>query len=187
MIKIKIAFNILYYAYNILSAFSVCSLLNIDEKDIANTISSMESNKKLTNFYMYKKHKVYVLNNKCEDNITYNQSILFTSNKKSNRTIVIGWKEISRRYKYNDMSWLYDIDFELLNDKYTKEIICVGRDRYDIATRMKYAGFDNKKILVYETLKEAERKIKNANTDIYAILNFDYVKPFNDLMSGGNL
>ena len=33
------------------------------------------------------------------------------------KDIVIGWKEISRRYKHFDVSWLYDVEFELLNNK----------------------------------------------------------------------
>ena len=81
------------------------------------------------------------------------------------------------------MSWLYDIEFELLNDKYTDKIICVGRDRFDIATRMKYARLKNNQIKIYENLKEAEEMIKEkSNGDIFAILNFDYVNPFNELM-----
>lgn len=179
---IKIAFNVLYYAYNILAAYTVCSLIGINESDIKDYISSMENNKKLNNLYKYNNRNVYVMNNKNENSTTFNESVLFTSNKKVDRTIVIGWKEISRRYEFNDMSWLYDIEFELLNDKYTKKIICVGRDRYNIALRLKYSGFDSKKIKIYDSLENAKKEIKTGKTDIFAILNFDYVKPFNEIM-----
>ena len=180
--KIILSFNILYYVYNILAAYSVCSLIGINENEICNCISKMENNKKLNSSYIYNGKKVYVLNNKNENNMTFNQSVLFTSSKKTNRTIVIGWKEISRRYKFNDMSWLYDIEFELLNDEYTDKIICVGRDKYDLATRMKYAGFKSEQIKTYDNLQEAEHEIKSSNNDIFAILNFDYVEPFNKMM-----
>ena len=182
--KVKIGFNILYYAYNVLCAYTLCKEIGINENKICESISSVESNKKLSNMYEYNGKKVYVLNNKNEDNLTFNQSVLFTYNKKSERTIVIGWKEISRRYEYNDMSWMYDIDFELLNDVYTKSVICLGRDRYNLATRIKYAGFKEDQIKIYEDLNAAEDEIKNCNTDIYAILNFDYVEPFNNIMKG---
>lgn len=180
--KINISFDVLYYAYNILAAYTVLKLLNIDEKNIATFISD-EQNKKLNTSYSYKNRKVYVLNSKNENSTTFNEAILFTSNKKIEKTIVVGWKEISRRYKFNDISWLYDIEFELLNDKKTDKIICVGRDAYSIAQRMKYAGFDNKQIKVYKNLEEAENMIKNKSKgDVFAILNFDYVIPFNNLM-----
>ena len=80
------------------------------------------------------------------------------------------------------MSWLYDIEFELLNDEYTTKVICVGRDRYDIATRMKYAGFDKDKIKIYDNLESAKDEIKSSDADIFAILNFDYINPFNEMM-----
>ena len=83
----------------------------------------------------------------------------------------------------NGISNVDEVKFELLNDKYTDKVICVGRDRYDIATRMKYAGFTNKQIKIYENLEEAKEMIKEkSNGDIFAILNFDYVNPFNELM-----
>ena len=180
--KINIAFNVLYYAYNILAAYSVCSLIGLNEIDISKYISSMENNTKLNNLYKYKDKFVYVMNNKAENSTTYNESILYVSNHKVKRTIVIGWKEISRRYEFNDISWLYDIEFELLNDKYTEKVICVGRDAYNIALRMKYAGFKSNKIKIYDSLSSAEKEIKSSKGDIFGILNFDYVEPFNELM-----
>ena len=181
--NIDIKFNVIYYAYNILAAFTTCSLLKMNKDNISNYISEMENNKKLNDTYMYKNRRVYVMNNKNENSTTFNQSVLFTMQKRNKRTIVIGWKEISRRYEHNDMSWLYDIEFEILNDEYTDKIICVGRDKYDIATRMKLAGFKHNQIMIYDNLKDAEDMIKKESTgDIFAILNFDYVEPFNDLM-----
>ena len=88
------------------------------KEDISNYISEMENNKKLNDTYMYKNRRVYVMNNKNENSTTFNQSVLFTMQKRCKRTLVIGWKEISRRYEHNDMSWLYDIEFEILNDEY---------------------------------------------------------------------
>ena len=80
-------------------------------------------------------------------------------------------------------SWLYDIKFELLNDKYTDKVICVGRDRFDIATRMKYAGFKNNQIKIYNNLEDAKEMIRDKSKgDIFAILNFDYIEPFNKIM-----
>ena len=181
--KVTIAFNVLYYAYNILAAYSVCSLIGIGEDKVTSYISSMANNTKLNELYKYKDRNVYVMNNKNENSTTFNESVLYVSNHKVKKTIVIGWKEISRRYEFNDMSWLYDIEFELLNDKNTDKIICIGRDKYNIALRMKYAGFKLSQIKIYDSLEEAKDMIKNKSKgDIFAILNFDYVIPFNNIM-----
>lgn len=181
--NINFNFSVIYYAFNILAAFSVLSLLKVDKNKACEYISNMKNNNKLTSTYKYKNRRVYVLNNKNENSTTFNQSVLFTMQRRKKRTIVIGWKEISRRYEFNDMSWLYDIEFELLNDEFIDKVICVGRDKYDIATRIKIAGFKHNQIMFYDNLEEALKYTKNeTNGDIFAILNFDYVDEFNKIM-----
>ena len=104
------------------------------------------------------------------------------------KTVIIGWKEISRRYNFDDLSWLYDIDFEILSNLNIEKIICVGIHRFDIATRLKYAGIDEKKILTFEELGSAVKYLKEKTKgDIFSILNFDYVEPFNKLMIEGEI
>lgn len=175
----------LYQAYNSLACFSVLSLLGLNPVGIANEMSEQSKENDNKNHYLLGKRNVHVLNNKNENSTTFNQSLLYTTRKKELKTIVIGWKEISRRYNFDDLSWLYDIDFELLTQSNVDKIICVGIHRYDIATRMKYAGIDEKKIAVFENLNEATIYLKKRSKgDIFAILNFDYVKPFNELLKG---
>ncbi len=185
--QIHFPFGILYCAYNTLAAFTLLSELNLDKEEIKNQISKLSKNKKIYDKYPFQGHDVYVLNNKNENSSTFNQSLLFVKEHEEDKDIVIGWKEISRRYSFDDLSWLYDIDFELLNEKNIHNIYCVGPNRYDIATRLKYAGINEKNILIYQTLEEATAKMKkNTKYNIYAILNFDYVEPFNKLMNAGD-
>lgn len=182
--NIDIKNDMLFNLYNTVAAFSYLSLSGLDEKEIAKSISKINNNKKLYNNYTYKYRNVYVLNNKAENATTYNQSILFATRDTKVKTIVLGWKEISRRYNFDDISWLYDINFELLNNKNVHEFICTGPQKYDIATRLKYAGIEEKKIKVFYDLYDAQVEIKKSKGDIYAILNFDYVEPFNEIMGG---
>ena len=53
-----------------------------------------------------------------------------------------------------DVSWLWDADFELLKD-YPNSIVVSGIRAYDMAVRLKYAGFDPQKIEIKQNLKEA--------------------------------
>lgn len=184
--KIHTPFQILYAAYNMLAAYTVTAILGIPEEAIATSLSDINRNKKLYDEYQYQGRTVTVLNNKNENSTTFNQSLLFIDRFDQEKTIVIGWKEISRRYNFDDLSWLYDIDFELLKKHNINKIICVGIHRYDIATRMKYAGIDEKKIAVFDNLEAAGVEIKNKTKgNIYAVLNFDYVEPFNRIMNVG--
>lgn len=183
--SILLSSSVLYAFYNTLAAFSLCGVLDFSLETVAHNISDINQNKKVYDRYQYQGQVVTVLNNKNENSTTFNQSLLFLEREKGIKTIVIGWKEISRRYNFDDLSWLYDIDFELLKKQDIYKIICVGIHRYDIATRMKYAGILEKKIIVFDDLEEATNDIKlHSKGNIYAILNFDYVAPFNRYMKG---
>lgn len=182
---VTIPYNILFAVNNVAATFTTCNLLGINDQDIASSIHNIYSNEKIFNIYPYKDRIVTVLNNKNENSSTFNQSLLYVSRFKDKKVIIIGWKEISRRYDFDDLSWLYDIDFEILKNDEIEKIICVGDNRYDIATRIKYAGHENK-IVVCSNLVEATNYIKDKTKgNIYAVVNFDYVKPFNDLMNEG--
>ena len=95
--------------------------------------------------------------------------------------MVIGWKEISRRYNHFDISWLYDVEFELLNNKTLNKIYAVGIDKENIKKRLLLAGIVEEKIITANSLDEIKKEIMNSEANkIYGILNFDYMEPFNN-------
>ena len=174
--------KLLFNVYNIAACFCALMLLDVDLKKSSDILSSDKLNKKIYSCISKKDKKVYILNNKNENATTFNQSLHFVNQFEGKKTIVVGWYQISRRYEFNDISWLYDIDFEILNSHDIDSIICVGPERYDIATRFKLANIDSKKIYTFEDVKSAVNYLPNTKGDIFAILNFDYVKPFTKLI-----
>lgn len=186
-IKIKIPFGMLYAVYNTLAAFTTLAINNLEIKKVEETINNIINQNNSMNCFELGDRLIYTLNNKNENSTTFNQSLLFMERDKQTKTIVIGWKEISRRYKFNDLSWLYDINFELLNKHDIEKVVCVGLQQFDIATRIKLAGIDPKKIVCFKYLEDATYYLNNKTKhNIYAILNFDYVKPFISNMRGEN-
>ena len=179
--------GLLYQTYNLLAAFSILSMLLHQEKKITEQMNEITQQTKVENIFALGKRTVHILNNKNENSTTFNQAIFYTTRFKGQKTIVIGWKEISRRYQYNDVSWLYDISFEQLNDKNLEKVVCIGVNRYDIAVRMKYAGIEEKKIITFESIEEATPYLKKKTKgDLFAILNFDYVKPLSNALKGSD-
>lgn len=174
--------DMLYNLYNTLSAYSVLADMNLDKGRIVESINKLNKNTKIFSKYKYKNRNVYVLNNKCENSATYNQSMLYEHLDSNKKTIVLGWHEISRRYLWDELSWLYDIDFEIFNDDNIDKIIVAGPQRYDLAVRLKYANIDSSKIVVCKDLYDAEKDIKKSKGSIYAILNFDYLNDFDVIM-----
>lgn len=64
-----------------------------------------------------------------------------------------------------DVSWIWDAEFEQLSvNSYQLIVICSGTRAYDLALRLKYAGFDPKNIIIEEdienALKEAKKGLK---------------------------
>ncbi|HBQ51185.1 hypothetical protein A3B42_04460 [Candidatus Daviesbacteria bacterium RIFCSPLOWO2_01_FULL_38_10] len=60
-----------------------------------------------------------------------------------------------------DVSWIWDADFEKLRTTNSEQrTICSGKRAYDLAVRLKYAGFDTKYIRVEPSLKKALREAR---------------------------
>lgn len=59
-----------------------------------------------------------------------------------------------------DVSWIWDVDFELVAAKFD-HIFLSGDRVFDLATRLKYAGF-SKKTTVFENLSEAAKTLVNS-------------------------
>ncbi len=181
--KITLSNDMLYSLHNTLAAYSVLCDYKLDKDKVCESISNINQDTKVFNKYIVNNRDVYVLNNKCENAATYNQSMLYTYNDKRDKTVVLGWLEISRRYLWDELSWLYDVEFELLKDT-TTCFICTGPQAYDLAVRLKYAGVDEDKIKTHIDIYDSKGSIKDSKGPIYAILNFDYLNDFNTIMEG---
>lgn len=180
--NIKLQYDMLFSVYNTMAAFTTASLMGLDNEEITKGINKANSNSKIYNHCSYKGKEVYILNNKNENSTTFNQSILFTERFEGTKTIAVGWKEISRRYEFNDISWLYDVDFEILKNCDVQKVLCVGPDAKDIVERMKLAGFDEDTIIKLDNPEAVKPYIDECESQyIFNILNFDYVEPFKKL------
>ena len=177
--KIKVSANVLSNLYNVVAAFSIADILKIDSKVIVSSLSKDMIENKLYEEFTVKDRKYTILNCKAENNSTYNLALLYASRDKNQKTIVIGHREISRRYNHFDVSWMYDCYFEILNKN--DYVICAGPNAYDFATRMKLAGIKKENIIVLEDLTNIKKIVEEQTKgNVYGILNFDYVKPFKD-------
>lgn len=183
--KIKIDNYILFNLYNICVAFSLGDLIGIEKENIIDSLNNIHLENKIFEEFTINNRKYISLNCKAENNATYNLSLIYTMLNKDKKTIVLGLREISRRYKHFDLSWLYDISFELLNDESVDKVVCIGPYRYDFAARIKYAGIKKENIIILKDFTNFKKVIENETKGtVYGILNFDYVKPFIDSVKG---
>ena len=175
--KISIGGDMLFNAYNTLASFTFLKEIGIEEDKIIESINNHNHNK---NIEFVKNNKRYkALNCKAENATTYNQCVYKVYLDKELKDVVIGWKEISRRYNHFDVSWLYDIEFELLNNDSLNKIYAVGIDKENIKKRLLLARIPEDKIITADSLSEIKKSVEASKAKmIYGILNFDYMEPF---------
>jgi UDP-N-acetylmuramyl tripeptide synthase len=172
--KIKINNTALYNVYNITCCYTLCAVDKVSKDSIVDTLNTLSLKvKRLNEFELDGVHGTILLS-KNETPISYNQSLEYIKTKRESKTVAIGFTRVSGRYDLKDLSWMYDINFELLNDKSVERIILIGPFAYDIATRLKLANIDPKKFVYCIDYKNSlDFCIKHTKGNLYCVVYFD--------------
>ncbi len=166
--------NILYTAYATVAAYSLCKTIGVADKLIIQALNVQKNQSKRAHDYMLLDRKVTMLESKNENALSYFQSLQYIKNQKGKKCVLLGFENVSRRYEFNDLSWLYDIDFSLLNDDDITNIVLVGRFKYDVANRLVYANVDSDKFIFVANLNDIVQTLKEQTVgDIYTMVCFD--------------
>ena len=172
--KINLPSDFLYTVYFVTGCYALSYAIGVKEEDIVKVLNSESLKTKRLEIYDFDNRKWQMLVSKNENNLSYKQSLDYIIHQKTDKTIILGFDNSSRRYKENDISWIWDIDFEELNDSKVKNIILIGRFCNDMRLRMEYAGINKDKIILVEDLKELSNVIKNKTKgNIYSMVCFD--------------
>lgn len=155
-----------YNIYNGLCAYSIAKELGIDDSVIKKSLENQSSSfgRQETINIEGKDVKIFLVKNPAG----YNQSL---------DTICLNKERFAAAFLLNDnyadgqdVSWIWDVDFEKLTETNIDEVYISGLRAYDMAVRLKTAGLDPNKFVIeeqYETLTEA---IKNGSCDKLYIL-----------------
>ena len=173
--KYKIQMNLksLYNAYNILSTYAVTSLIGVDGDKIKNTLNDYVIKNDRVQIFDIAGKKGMLLTSKHENSISYDQSLRYIVKENKPCTVVVIVDAVSRKYFTSETSWLWDIDFELLNADCVKNIILSGKYVNDLAIRLKYANVSKDKITATADLDEMMRLVKESkNENIYIVTCF---------------
>lgn len=99
----------------------------------------------------------------------FNLSVNAVLEDPAEKDILIGINDYPQDGK--DVSWLWDVDFELLEQSGTvKSYTTCGRRYADAALRLKYSGVEKDKIGMFSDCKEALEKAVGGNADVVYIL-----------------
>lgn len=114
-----------------------------------------------------------MLTSKHENSVSYDQSLTLAANDKQGCDVLIIVDAISRKYFTSDVSWLWDIDFELLSSKNVGEIVLAGLYSADLQTRFSFTGIEESKIKAFSDIGEATEYLKtSSDRKLYVITCF---------------
>ena len=166
--------DVFFATYYTTAAFALANTIGISVEDIQKELNEdVVESKRMKENYLGKR-KVEMIESKNENALSYYQTIQYIRQKCGNKTIIMGFDNVSRRYQYNDLSWLYDVDFELLNDKSIDKIFCIGRFRYDVYNRLIHAGIAKDRLILIDDLKSLLKVLKKKSKGtIYTMVCFD--------------
>lgn len=137
----------LYNAYNVLGAVACAMENGIDYQTIKKAVSTYKSIFGRAERRIINGHKTLI---QLIKNPTGASEVLKTVDLSSNIVIAINDNYADGR----DISWLWDSDFEQLKNA-QKLVITSGIRAKDMATRLKYAGIPQEKIIEEEDIKSA--------------------------------
>lgn len=161
--KITLCFNSIYNVYNILSCFSVCDLVGIAPERIAEEISDyVLKNGRIVQYSLGNSDGTFLVS-KHENSISYDQSIRYIIEQNKPCGVIIIVDSVSRRYSTGEVSWLWDIDFELLNSPCVEHIYLLGAHAGDLEIRFSYTDIPSEKLSIMPNIEEAVDKISEKN------------------------
>ncbi|MBE6782006.1 MAG: DUF1727 domain-containing protein [Ruminococcaceae bacterium] len=171
--KIDLALKSLYNIYNLLAAYSVASVLNISGENIAKAISNYTlKNGRVLTFTLGQRKGTFLVA-KHENSISYDLSLKVAASSPDDCDVMIIVDAVSRKYFTSDVSWLYDINFDILNCDRVRNIILAGTYANDLAVRFGYTNIGDYKIKVTESIAEAVSLLDNqSKAGIYVITCF---------------
>ncbi len=169
--------DVLYAAYYTVGAYATCKSIGLSDEGIIKAINVHKMETKRGKSYKLDDRDIIMLESKNENNLSYYQSLKYIKDTLGKKSIIVGFEHVSTRHKHRDISWLYDIEFEMLNDKSVDKILCVGKFRYDVATRLEYAGIPSNKIILVDDLDTIVDIMRNKTKGtIYTMMCFHMVK-----------
>lgn len=167
----KTKFNSIYNIYNFIAVISCASLYNIDVETIKEALSKFVlNNGRLEEIEI---NNIPTIINLAKNPTGSNVSLRILNEDDDEKELLFVLND--NIADGLDVSWIWDINFDNLNN--VSRIITSGKRAYDIAIRIKTAGFDSKKIEPYLNLHEAVQELYKTNVKKYVIANYTSLQP----------
>ena len=156
-----------YNIYNILAAFAAYESTGESLDTVENVLKNYKP--QIGRMEHFKINGKQVILNLSKNPAGFNQAIATVKEDKREKDIIFILNDMASDGR--DISWLWEVDFELLKDAGIQKIYTSGMRKYDMALRLKYAGFEH--VCAIEHTKESIENFVNNSDDVcYLLVNY---------------
>ena len=170
----------IYNIYNALAAFAFGDSCKFEKKAIASGLQKYKGQiGRMEEFTIKGKLVVF---NLAKNPASFNQSIGNIINEKRTKDVIIGINDNDP--DGNDVSWLWDVDFEKLKNDSVTSYTTTGIRSKDMAVRLKYCDIDEKKMTVGGDMKQDIINAVNGKGErVYIVVNYTLLFSTKKLLS----
>ncbi len=170
--KIDVNYRGFYNIYNILAVYSALCVMGVDTAGYQSMLMDYKPQIGRMEQIVFR-GRPYILN-LAKNPAGFNQAIQTVMTDKRKKDIILAVNDMENDGR--DVSWLWDVDFEKLQDENTNILITSGTRRYDLSLRFKYA--DIAVALPTDDFKGAAMKCLGTDAEVcYVLANYTALFP----------
>ena len=156
-----------YNVYNILAAFSAFASLNLGFDNVGKTLSEYKPQiGRMESFDMGGKK---VILNLSKNPAGFNQAIATLNSDPDEKDVFVVINDNAQDGR--DISWIWDVDFELMSKSNIKFLAAGGIRKDDVAIRFKYAHLNDFEVLE-NNIKNLSQIIAKSSRTLYVLVNY---------------
>ncbi len=141
--------------YNQLSAISVLNTFGMNLETLQKSFKGMEITRSRASTFAGGNNQVFTIMSKGQNPVACSRVFDYIHKTEGKKQVIVLLDDNNdAKNSSENLSWIYDTDFELLNDNNIEKIIIGGKRCYDYKVRMILAGIPENKI--FTTIEENE-------------------------------
>lgn len=166
---ISLDYRGLYNIYNILAAVAATSDLGVQLSELNDILSTYRPQIGRMESYHFKKKDVIL--NLAKNPAGFNQAIATVTSDKRTSDVIVVINDNDQDGR--DISWIWDVDFEKFNVEHILSFTAAGIRKHDTALRLKHALFNERQVLMFNTLREAvQHALASESEIVYLLINY---------------
>ena len=167
--------DMFYNAYNVLAIIALFNEMGMDYNKLCNYLKDLKVVKRRYSTDTYNNIEINTISTKGLNAVAVSRSFDYVANIKGNKALIMVYDDTFDRINGSEnISWIFETDFELLNRPDIKQIIVGGVRSLDYKVRLLQAGIPSDKIICIEDEQDTSNYIDFNNIDKIFIMHEVY-------------